>query len=281
MAEIISIANQKGGCGKTTTAVNLSAALALFGMKTLLVDMDPQGNASLTYGVNIEDIPISMADVLVGPDIEMKYNIFKKGEIHIAPSNPTLNYAEERLHTMKGKIGRLGDKLREVEGYYDYIIIDCPPSIGILTTNALMASKRVIIPVDMGFYSLVGIRQLLARVEEVQEFRSSEEVGRIKADRPNPPIMVGSLSLNPPCINILLTMFSEGDLLSGQVREKVVNVFKEKVFKTVIRRDIRLAEAPSHLKSVFEYDWDGGGAMDYLEMAREVILKRGVLNGRS
>ena len=139
MAEIISIANQKGGCGKTTTAVNLSAGLAILGMKTLLVDMDPQGNASMTYGINIEDIPISMADVLLDPEIEMKYNIFKKGAIHIAPSNPTLNYAEERLHTMKGKVTRLRDKLREVEGYYDYIVIDCPPNIGILTTNALIA----------------------------------------------------------------------------------------------------------------------------------------------
>lgn len=259
MAEIISIANQKGGCGKTTTAVNLSAGLALFGMKTLLVDMDPQGNASMTYGVNIEDIPISMADVLLDTEIEMKYNIFNKGAIHIAPSNPTLNYAEERLHTMKGKVTRLKEKLREVEGYYDYIVIDCPPNIGILTTNALMASKWVIVPVDMGFYSLVGIRQLLARVEEVQEFKSSG-VQEFK---------------------VLLTMFDENDLLSRQVMDKVRGTFGEKVFKTAIRRDVRLAEAPSHLKSVFEYDWEGEGAGDYLDLAREVILKRGVLNGRS
>lgn len=258
MAEIISIANQKGGCGKTTTAVNLSAGLALFGMKTLLVDMDPQGNASMTYGVNIEDIPISMADVLLDPEIEMKYNIFNKGAIHIAPSNPTLNYAEERLHTMKGKVTRLREKLREVEGYYDYIVIDCPPNIGILTTNALMASKWVIVPVDMGFYSLVGIRQLLARVEEV-----------------------GAIHESPLQIRVLLTMFEENNLFSRQVREKVSSSFDDKVFKTAIRRDVRLAEAPSHLKSVFEYDWEGEGAGDYLNLAREVILKRGVLNGRS
>lgn len=250
MAEIIAIANQKGGCGKTTTAVNLSAGLALFGMKTLLVDMDPQGNASMTYGVNIEDIPISMADVLLDPEIEMKYNIFNKGAIHIAPSNPTLNYAEERLHAMKGKITRLKEKLRDVEGYYDYIVIDCPPNIGILTTNALMASKRVIIPVDMGFYSLVGIRQLLARVEEV-----------------------GAVHESPLQINFLLTMFSENDLLSRQVVEKVMGAFGEKVFNMPIRRDTRLAEAPSHLKSVFEYDWEGEGAEDYLNLAREVIIK--------
>lgn len=253
MAEIISIANQKGGCGKTTTAVNLSAALALFGMKTLLVDMDPQGNASLTYGVNIEDIPISMADVLVDKDIEMKHNIFKKGEIHIAPSNPTLNYAEERLHTMKGRIERLREKLREVEHYYDYIVIDCPPNIGILTTNALMASKWVIIPIDMGFYSLVGIRQLLARVEEV-----------------------GAIHESPLQIRVLLTMFNDNDLLSRQIKDKLESAFGDKVFKAVIRRDIRLAEAPSHLKSVFEYEWECGGAGDYLEMAREVIRKTSV-----
>lgn len=253
MAEIISIANQKGGCGKTTTAVNLSAALALLGMKTLLVDMDPQGNASLTYGVNIEDIPISMADILLDPEIEMKYNIFKKGAIHIAPSNPTLNYAEERLHTMKGKVARLEEKLREVEGYYDYIVIDCPPNIGILTTNALMASKWVIIPVDMGFYSLIGIRQLLARVQEVGEIRES-----------------------PLQIRVLLTLFDENDLLSRQITDKVRGTFGEKAFKTAIRRDVRLAEAPSHLKSVFEYDWEGGGGEDYLSLAREVIQKTAI-----
>lgn len=258
MAEIISIANQKGGCGKTTTAVNLSAGLALFGMKTLLVDMDPQGNASMTYGVNIEDIPISMADVLLDPEIEMKYNIFNKGSIHIAPSNPTLNYAEERLHTMKGKVTRLKEKLREIEGYYDYIVIDCPPNIGILTTNALMASKWVIVPVDMGFYSLVGIRQLLARVEEV-----------------------GAIHESSLQIRILLTMFDEKNTLSWQIKEKVADAFKDRMFKTAIRRDVRLAEAPSHLKSVFEYDWEGEGAEDYLNLAREVLLKRGVLNGRS
>lgn len=250
MAEIISIANQKGGCGKTTTAVNLSAGLALLGMKTLLVDMDPQGNASMTYGVNIEDIPISMADVLLDPEIEIKYNIFNKGLIHIAPSNPTLNYAEERLHAMKGKVERLRNKLREVEGYYDFIVIDCPPNIGILTTNALMVSKWVIVPVDMGFYSLVGIRQLLARVEEVEAINKS--------------------SIQ---IRVLLTMFEENNLLSRQVREKVESSFKDKVFNKPIRRDVRLAEAPSHLKSVFEYDWEGDGAEDYLEMAREVIKK--------
>lgn len=254
MAEIISIANQKGGCGKTTTAVNLSAGLALFGMKTLLVDMDPQGNASMTYGVNIEDIPISMADVLLDPEIEMKYNIFNKGAIHIAPSNPTLNYAEERLHTMKGKVTRLKEKLREVEGYYDYIIIDCPPNIGILTTNALMASKWVIIPVDMGFYSLVGIRQLLARVEDVRGV-----VGAY-GHTPLPDIM-----------GVLLTMFDETELFSRQVKEKVKGTFGGSTFNTAIRRDIRLAEAPSHLKSVFEYEWEGVGAKDYLNLAREVI----------
>lgn len=252
MAEIISIANQKGGCGKTTTAVNLSAGLALFGRKTLLVDMDPQGNASMTFGVNIEDIPISMADVLLDPDIEMKYNIFDKGSIHIAPSNPTLNYAEERLHAMKEKVVRLKEKLRQVEGYYDYIVIDCPPNIGILTTNALMASKSVIIPVDMGFYSLVGIRQLLARIEEVQN-------SRIRGQGDNLDI------------RILLNMFDERNGFSMQIKDKLQSAFGDKVFRSSIRRDIRLAEAPSHLKSVFEYEWEGEGAEDYLNLAREVI----------
>lgn len=247
MAEVIAIGNQKGGCGKTTTAVNLSAGLALLGNKVLLVDMDPQGNASLTFGINIEDIAISMADILLDPEMELKYNIFKKGNIHIAPSNPNLNYAEERLHTMKDRVSRLKDKLREVEEHYDYILIDCPPSIGILTTNALVASRWAIIPVDVGFYSLVGIKQFLARIEDV---RSSS----------------GELDI----MGILVTLYNKRNILSLEVEEKLKGAFGSKLFTSRIRRDVKLAEAPGHLKSVFEYRWSGRGASDYLGLAKEV-----------
>ncbi|MCK4739108.1 MAG: ParA family protein [Deltaproteobacteria bacterium] len=251
---IITIGNQKGGCGKTTTSVNLSAALAVLGHRVLLVDMDPQGNSSMTFGIDIEDIPMSMSEVLLDPDLDIKYNIFKKGNIHIAPSNPNLNYAEERLHTMEGKVSRLKEKLKTVRDHYDFIIIDCPPSIGLLTTNALVASESVIIPVDVGFYSLVGIKQFLARIEDVcksSDFTDSK----------------------PEILGILITLYSERNLLGKEILGKVKAAFKDLVFKTPIRRDIRLAEAPSHLKSALEYSWSARGASDYLEVAKEVIKK--------
>jgi chromosome partitioning protein len=252
MTEVIAIGNQKGGCGKTTTAVNLAAGLALLGKKVLLVDMDPQGNASLTFGINIEDIPISMTDILVDPEMDFKYNIFKKGNIHIAPSNPSLNYAEERLHTMKGRVTRLADKLAQIKEHYDYVLIDCPPSIGILTTNALIASNWVIIPVDVGFYSLVGVKQYLARIEDVHD-----TYGKLKI------------------MGVLVTLFNERNILSIEVLEKLTEAFGDKVFKSKIRRDIKLTEAPGHLKSVFEYRWNGRGASDYLALSKEVSSFKG------
>ncbi len=148
---------------------------------------------------------------------------------------------------MKGKAERLRNKLDEVIDYYDYVIIDCPPSIGLLTTNALMASRWVIIPVDTGFYSLVGIKQFLARIEDVRATNRELEI-----------------------MGILLTLFTERSILGRDVREKLVDSFGSKVFGTPIRKDVKLAEAPGHLMSVFEYMWNGRGATDYLALAREV-----------
>ncbi|MCK4846531.1 MAG: ParA family protein [Deltaproteobacteria bacterium] len=247
MAKIISIGNQKGGCGKTTTSVNLAAGLALLGKTVLLVDMDPQGNASLTFGINIEDIHISIADILLDNDIEFKYNIFKKGPIHIAPSNPTLNLAEERLYSMTDRFKRLSFRLEEVRDRYDYIIIDCPPSIGVLTTNALMASDGVIIPVDVGFYALVGVRQFLAKIEDVKEVNPKLEL-----------------------MGVVVTRYNERNVISREVLGKVKDAFGDKLFKTPIRHDVKLIEAPGHLKSVFEHSWRGRGAEDYLNFAKEV-----------
>lgn len=248
MAEIISIANQKGGCGKTTTAVNLSAALALAGKKVLLIDLDPQGSASLTFGINIEDIVISMTDVLLDDDVAFEYNIFKKGNIHIAPSTMSLHRAELEMMDMDRHEERLKRKLDQIKHHYDYVIIDCPPRMGMLVSNALVASRWIIIPVDVGFYSLVGLRQVLKKIEEIGEFNRKLEI-----------------------MAFLVVKYDHRNTLSRQVREKLADSFPDKTFDVCIRPNIRLAESPSYQKTIFEYDKRSHGAEDYYRMAKEVI----------
>ncbi len=248
MAEVISIANQKGGCGKTTTAVNLSAALAISGKKVLLIDMDPQGSASLTFGVNIEDIVISMSDVLLDEDVEFKYNIFKKGNIHIAPSTLKLHSAELEMLELDRHEERLKEKLIQVESHYDYVIIDCPPNMGLLVSNALVASKWIVVPIDVGFYSLVGLRQVLKKIEEIKKINSDLDI-----------------------MGFLVVKYDHRNTLSRQVLQKLRDSFPGKVFKANIRSNVRLAEAPSYQKSIFEYDKRSHGAEDYYMMTKEVI----------
>lgn len=248
MAEIISIANQKGGCGKTTTAVNLSAALALKGKKVLLIDMDPQGSASLTFGINIEDIVVSMTDILLDDEVDFKYNIFKKGNIHIAPATMSLHRAELEMTGMDRHEERLKRKISQVDDYYDFIIIDCPPQMGILVSNALMSSRWIIVPVDVGFYSLVGLRLVLKKIEEIKALNENLEI-----------------------MGFLVVRYDHRNMLSREVFDKLENSFPGKVFKSFIRHNIRLAESPSYQKTIFEYDKNSNGAQDYYRMSKEVV----------
>ena len=243
----ISIANQKGGVGKSTTAINLSAALALKGKRVLLVDMDPQGattvglglrNANPTiYNVILDEVDIE--DVIMPTQIE---------GLELIPSNIALSGAEIELSSQIGREYILRNKLAKIKDKYDYVIIDTPPSLGILTMNSLVASDEVIIPIQAEYYALEGIGLLLKAIKLVRE-------------RLGIPLEIRSF---------LITMFDKRTNLSKEVKEEVKKIFGEKVFRTMIPRNVKLAEAPSHGKPIFLYAPDSRGAKAYMKLAEEV-----------
>ena len=230
MGKIVSIANQKGGVGKTTTAVNLSTVLAKKGKKVLLIDADPQGNATSGIGIN-KDQKFSVYDILI-EDIEV-INTLQKTKIKnldLCPSNINLAGAEVELVSMMSREQRLKEKLEEVKKQYDYIFIDCPPSLGLITLNAFTASDSVLIPVQCEYYALEGIMQLINT------------------------IMLAQRKVNPnlDIEGVLLTMLSVNTNLGLEVISSIKEFFKERVYDTIIPRLIKLAEAPSHGKSILE-----------------------------
>ncbi|MEN2766793.1 ParA family protein [Ornithinibacillus xuwenensis] len=250
MGKIMSIANQKGGVGKTTSSVNLSACLAHLGNKVLLVDIDPQGNATSGVGINKADMSKCVYDVLVEdlPASEVCVPT-SLDNLDIIPATIQLAGAEIELVPTISREIRLKKALEEVRNKYDYIIIDCPPSLGLLTLNALTSSDSVLIPVQCEYYALEGLSQLLNTIRLVQKHLNKD-------------LMIEG---------VLLTMLDARTNLGIQVIEEVKKYFQDKVYNSVIPRNIRLGEAPSHGQPIITYDPKSKGAEVYLELAKEVM----------
>ncbi|MBE5927997.1 MAG: ParA family protein [Lachnospiraceae bacterium] len=250
MARIISIANQKGGVGKSTTTINLSACLAEKNKKVLVIDLDPQGNTTSGFGVDKNRTENTIYEVLIG-DANIKKTIIKDviDNLDILPANVNLSGAEIELIEADDRSYILKNCLRSIKRKYDYIIIDCPPSLSILTVNALTASDTVIVPIQCEFYALEGISQLIKTIELVQA-------------RLNPDIKLEG---------IVFTMFDSRTNLSMQVVENVRRNLKHNIYNTIIPRNVRLAEAPSHGLPINLYDSRSAGAEGYRNLAEEVI----------
>ena len=252
MAQIISVANQKGGVGKTTTTVNLGACLASLGKRVLLVDMDAQGNATSGVGIRKPDVTRDIYDVLVNElPIDEATLITEHENLSIVPATLQLAGAEIELTSMMARESRLKGSLAEVSSQYDYILIDCPPSLGHLTINSFTASDSILIPVQCEYYALEGLSQLLNTVRLVQKHF-------------NPELEIEG---------VLLTMYDARTNLGNEVVEEVRKYFREKVYETIIPRNIRLSEAPSHGKPIIDYDPRSRGAEVYQALAKEVVSR--------
>lgn len=260
MGKIVSIANQKGGVGKTTTSINLSTILAKKGKKILMIDADPQGNASSGIGVDGEDIELSVYDVLINDkpidEVVKKTNI---KNLDICPSNINLAGAEVELVSVMSREHRLKEKLDMVKDNYDFIIIDCPPSLGLITLNAFTASDSVLIPVQCEYYALEGLGQLLNTISLVKKHLNKD----IEIE------------------GALLTMYDIRTNLSNQVVKEVKKYFNDKVYKNVIPRNVKLSEAPSYGMPISVYDPRSKGAKSYEKFVKEFLKNNeGDLKGK-
>jgi chromosome partitioning protein len=252
MTEIISLANQKGGVGKTTTAVNLSAALAEFGKNTLLVDCDPQANTTTSLGIDKPSLKKSMYDVMIGEaDINESILSTEQSNLKILPANVDLIGFEVEMITAKDRESILRNLLKEIKEDFEYIIIDCPPSLSLLTLNALCASTSIVVPLQSEFFALEGLSQLLDTIKRIKS--SVNSTLKIKG--------------------ILFTMYDSRTNLSKNVVEEAEKYFKDMIFKTKIPRNIKLGEAPSYGMPIIFYDKTSIGSKSYLSFARE-LLKR-------
>lgn len=252
MAKIIAFANQKGGVGKTTSAVNVAASLGLLGKKTLLVDLDPQGNATSGVGIPKRSLRGTVKEVLSGEtDLKQVVLTTNYQNLSIVPTNVTLSGAEFDLYNDEGSEYNLKDAFKGVSADYDYIIIDCPPSLGMLTINAFVASDAILVPMQAEFYAVEGLSQLISTTKRIKKLYNE----------------------NLQIVGILVTMYNKRLLLSMQVMDELQKYYPDKLFSTTISRNVKLSEAPGFGKPVYYHDKHSKGANEYLEVAKELISR--------
>jgi len=247
---ILAIANQKGGVGKTTTAINLAAALALRGKDTLLIDLDPQANSSMSY-LDLREVDRSMYDVFTDATVKFEDVIKTTALPHlrVAPARIALAKLEARLVGELDAPFKMKDMLARLDGQFEHVVIDCPPALGLLTVNALVASTHLLIPIQSSYFALEGTDDLLETIEKVRQ-------------RPNPELRI---------LGVVITMHDRRTALARDIREQIRRVFGDKVFRTVISKSVRLEESPAYRESIFTFAPDSTGATEYYSLCEEVI----------